>query len=125
MRTVRKRLVPMLLAMGALLGVFAAGRFTPGLPAPDSGIAAAPAPQGKGKDPREADRAAIRKAIQSFIKAFESGDAKAVAAHWTADGEYVTDDGTVLRGRDAIEKAYAEHFGKNSKHKVEIEVESI
>jgi hypothetical protein len=43
---------------------------------------------GDGKD-NGADRAAIQKATKSFVKAFQSGDAKAVAAHWTEKGEGV------------------------------------
>src|SRR5262245_6708065 len=74
------------------------------------------APQAKSTtaaDPEHAaDAAAIKQGVQSFIKAFKSGDAKAVAAHWTENGEYVADDGTTFRGRNAIEKAYAESFSK-------------
>jgi uncharacterized protein (TIGR02246 family) len=80
-------------------------------------------------DPREtiraADEAAVRKATADFIKVVEKGDAKAVAAAWTREGEYIGDDGTTLRGRAAIEAAYAKVFAKSKKRKVEITVESI
>jgi uncharacterized protein (TIGR02246 family) len=59
-----------------------------------------------------ADMAAIKKAGQSFLKAYMAGDAKAMAAHWTENGEYFADDGTVLRKRAVIEKAYGELFAK-------------
>jgi uncharacterized protein (TIGR02246 family) len=80
-------------------------------------------------DPREtkraADEAAVRKATADFLKEVEKGDAKAVAAAWTQEGEYIGDDGTTLRGRAAIEAAYAKVFAKSKKLKVEITVESI
>src|SRR5262249_11412790 len=50
-----------------------------------------------------ADVAAIKNTTQAFIKSLASGDAKAVAAYWTENGEYQVDDGTTLRGRAAIE----------------------
>jgi uncharacterized protein (TIGR02246 family) len=74
---------------------------------------------------RADDEAAIRKATAAFIKAAEKGDPAAVAAFWTQDGEYIDDDGTTIRGRAAIEKAYAQALAKNKKLKLEITVESI
>lgn len=77
-------------------------------------------------DPKRAeDTAAIRKAAAEFKSHVEKGDAKAVAAAWTEDGEYIDDDGTTIRGRAAIEAAYAKAFAKNNKLKVELTVESI
>src|SRR6516225_2283570 len=65
------------------------------------------------KDTKRADDdAAIRKAAADFIKLVDKGDAKAVAAAWTEDGEYITDDGTTIRGRADIESAYAKAFAK-------------
>jgi uncharacterized protein (TIGR02246 family) len=73
-----------------------------------------------------ADLAAIKTATQSFIKAFKAGDAKALAAHWTENGEYLADDGTMFRGRVAIEKAYLDLFGKDkTPSEAEVEVTSI
>jgi uncharacterized protein (TIGR02246 family) len=78
------------------------------------------------KEPKRADdEAAIRKVAAEFIKVVEKGDAKAVAATWTEDGEYIDDDGTTIRGRAAIEAAYAKAFAKKKNVKVEINIESI
>ena len=74
---------------------------------------------------RPDDDAAIRKASGEFSKAFEKGDAKATAAMWTEDGEYIGEDGTTLRGRAAIESAYAKAFEKKKNTKLEITIESI
>jgi uncharacterized protein (TIGR02246 family) len=80
---------------------------------------------GKG-DVENADAAAVRKAGQSFLKAYLAGDAKGMAAHWTENGEYFADDGTLVRGRAAIEKAYAELYAKKNPHtEAEIDVTSI
>src|SRR6185295_18388475 len=71
-----------------------------------------------------ADEEAIRKSARDFSSAFENGDAKAVAAFWTEQGEYYDDTGVVLRGRAAIEKAFADHF-KEERNKMDIDVQSI
>ena len=74
---------------------------------------------------READRAAITQSARDFTTAFEKGDAKAVAALWTEQGEYESDDGTILLGRAAIEAAFAAHFKARPGEKMEIKVQSI
>jgi uncharacterized protein (TIGR02246 family) len=74
---------------------------------------------------RAPDEAAIRKTTADFIKAVENGDAKAVAASWTEEGEYIGDDGTTIRGRPAIEAAYAKLFAQKKNPKVEITIDSI
>jgi uncharacterized protein (TIGR02246 family) len=85
----------------------------------------AKAAAGPNQTNRAADEAAIRKATADFIKAVEKGDAKAVAASWTEEGEYIDDDGTTIRGRAAIEAAYAKAFASKNHPKVEVTIESI
>jgi uncharacterized protein (TIGR02246 family) len=68
-----------------------------------------------------ADEAAIKKAAASFIAAFEAGNAKALAAHWTENGEYIADDGAIYRGRAAIERGYGELFGAKVQRKASAE----
>jgi len=58
--------------------------------------------------------------MQSFVKAFESRDAKALAAHWTAEGEYQTVDDTRVRGREALEKGFTGFFAKTPEVKAEV-----
>ncbi len=72
-----------------------------------------------------ADEAAIKKNAEAFITAFDKGDAKAVAAFWTADGDYVDETGRHMKGRDEIEKAFTEFFAENKGLKVEIHTESL
>ena len=80
-----------------------------------------------GEQEKEAspDEIAIRKTGGDFIKAFNAGDAKAIAALWTKEGEYLQADGDELKGRDAIEKDFAEFFKNNPKATVEIGVSSL
>jgi len=87
--------------------------------------AAPPAAAQKADEDRPADRDAVRKAMDEFCTAFQKGDGKAVAALWTAEGEYVGDDGTAIRGRAALEKDYANFFAKNPDNRLEVEVETL
>ena len=89
----------------------------PGAPPPKSQPAAS--------DSRSEDRAAIQTAVESFAKAFEAGDAKALAAHWTVDGEYQNESGVNLRGRDALESGFAEFFARTPDAKAEVHRESL
>ena len=52
----------------------------------------------------------IRATAAAFVEAFNRGDARAVAALWTADGSAADDSGTIYKGRPAIEAQYAELF---------------
>lgn len=72
-----------------------------------------------------ADEEAIRTAEATYVKAYLQGDAKAVAAHFTADAEYVDEDGHVLQGRDAIEKSLAVSFANEPGSQLEATIESI
>jgi len=89
-----------------------------------SGLLGKDAPTSDNRS-RDADREAILQSAREFTAAFEKGDAKAVAALWTERGEYESDDGTILRGRTAIEEAFAAHFKGRPSGKMEIQVESI
>jgi len=80
---------------------------------------------GEGDKERDADREAIRQSARDFIEAYAKGDAKAVAASWTTNGEFQQEGGLDLRGRDAIEKAYSELFKDKTQGKVEVEILAI
>jgi uncharacterized protein (TIGR02246 family) len=119
-----------LLAAGGVLIALVAFLTTPVRSAGENGPAAKEKAAAKvAEDPKDSkradDEAAVRKATAAFIKAVENGDAKAVAASWTDDGEYIGDDGTTLRGHAAIEAAYAKAFASKKNPKVELTVESI
>jgi uncharacterized protein (TIGR02246 family) len=77
------------------------------------------------EDSHAEDRASIEKNGQAFVDAFGRGDAKAVAAFWTSDGDYTDETGRRLRGRDAIEKAFERFFSENHGLRTKIEGFSI
>jgi uncharacterized protein (TIGR02246 family) len=79
------------------------------------------------KDPkREADKQAIEKLTREMIQAFDNRDAAAIAANWTAEGEFIRNDGEPIRGRAEVQKGYAEFFKTlKGKPKLEIEVDGL
>jgi uncharacterized protein (TIGR02246 family) len=74
---------------------------------------------------RPADEAAIRAASAAFVQAFEKGDAAAVAALWTEEGAYVSDDGDKVQGRAALAKAYAAFFAKRKEVKTAGQITAV
>jgi uncharacterized protein (TIGR02246 family) len=77
------------------------------------------------KNGHAADDAAIQKNAEAFVEAFHKGDAKAVAAFWTADGDYTDQLGKRISGREAIEKSFEEFFAENKGAKLRIDIDSI
>lgn len=60
---------------------------------------------------RDRDKSAIRAAAQAYQEALSRGDAGALAAFWTADGDIVDEQGNTLQGRKsaaAVTKPAAE-----------------
>jgi uncharacterized protein (TIGR02246 family) len=89
-----------------------------------AGLSAQPAPAAVSDD-NAADAAALKKNAEAFITAFDKGDAKAVAAFWTPDGDYVDETGRHMKGREEIEKTFAEFFSENKGMKAQIHTESL
>jgi uncharacterized protein (TIGR02246 family) len=76
--------------------------------------------------PVSADETAIRKAIDSYIAAFNRGDALAMAQHYSEQGLYVDPiTGDRLVGREAIAKGMASLFADGAKPKLSVEVDSV
>lgn len=71
------------------------------------------------------DRDAIFNNAQTFVAAFERGDAKAVAALWAEDGDYADLAGRQLQGRAAIENTFQDFFTENQGTKLRIDVVSL
>src|SRR5262249_22779167 len=90
------------------------------LAAPALGLSACPTRAGEAED-----KEAISKSAEAFVEAFHKGDAKAVAAFWTSDGDYTDQAGKHLKGREAIEKAFQRFFAENKDVKVRIIGESL
>lgn len=94
---------------------------------PSAGLGQQPASApAAGADAAAAERqAAITKTAQAFVEAFGKGDAEALAAFWTPEGDYRDLDGRVLKGRKAIAADYADFFAENKGLTLRIEVSSV
>jgi uncharacterized protein (TIGR02246 family) len=66
------------------------------------------------------DEAGVRKAIASYVDAFNKGDAEAVAAHWSKTGEWIDPTGTPIQGRGAILKEMKAYFTGKTKPQIEL-----
>ncbi len=88
--------------------------------------ATAPSPTSTsdGKSGSNAILEAIRAEGTAFAAAFNKKDAKAVAAFWTKDGEYIDESGKVFEGRETIESLYSELFA-NSDSKIQLFTDSV
>lgn len=71
-----------------------------------------------------AEENAIRQSAQKFVEAYDHGNAEAVAAQWTPDGEYTIGHESV-KGREAIAKLYGEFFRAHPGAKMEVKIDSI
>src|SRR5438552_10765481 len=56
---------------------------------------------------RSADEAAIRANVAKFVKAYNAGDAKAVAALFTPDGQVVDTVGNAAEGSVEVDRTFA------------------
>jgi uncharacterized protein (TIGR02246 family) len=90
-----------------------------------AGTEAQAAPQLATPDARNEDRAAIRGALDSFVKAFESRDPKALAAHWASGGEYHSLEGARVQGRESLEKGFTAVFARTPELKARVHHESL
>ena len=77
-------------------------------------------PKGNAKD-----KEAIAKCAEAFLDAFHKGDAKALAAFWTPNGEFIDQTGKHIKGRKALEKSFAALFAENKGLKVRIDSHSL
>jgi uncharacterized protein (TIGR02246 family) len=81
---------------------------------------------GAEADRQAADEAAIRKSVESYVAAFNRGDAKALAALWTPGAVYTNPlSGEQVVGREAIEKQFAAIFAEAKSAKLEAKTDSI
>ena len=81
---------------------------------------AARKPAGKHAD----DEKVLHKLADDFAKAFNAGDAKAIATQFAPQAEMVDVDANVVQGRNAIEQFYADNL-KEPSIKVTVRIESL
>jgi len=63
---------------------------------------------------------AIRAAVQSYVAAYNRGDAKAVASHWSQSGIWISPSGQRFQGRETIEKQIETLFAENKGVRIEV-----
>jgi len=74
----------------------------------------------KKKPDDKSDENAIRAAVASYVAAYNRGDAKAVAAHWSDSGEWLSPSGQRFQGKQAIEKELQAMFAQNKGVRIEV-----
>jgi uncharacterized protein (TIGR02246 family) len=68
---------------------------------------------------------AIRNNAEMFVRAFNQGEAKQVAALFTSDSQMSHNGELIAVGREAIEEAYTQFFQQHPGIKISVTVESI
>lgn len=74
---------------------------------------------------RQSDEQAIRKSAEAFSQAYNEGNAKAIAAQFVPDGEYIDEFKNIFKGRETIEKEFAAFFKASPGNKINITVEGV
>lgn len=117
---------PLLLA--ALAGFF--GAISHGqTPAPPSASSAQPAKAkaaaAASAEAEDGDFAAIRRAVEKYAEAYNSGNAEAIAGQYTANAELVDTAGTAYQGRAAIKAEYEAFFQEHPDASIKMVVEKV
>jgi uncharacterized protein (TIGR02246 family) len=71
------------------------------------------------------DERAIRAVDEQFVRDYNRGDSKALAALFTDDAEAIEAEGDRLQGREPIERRFAETFAASPGVKIAIEIGAI
>jgi uncharacterized protein (TIGR02246 family) len=77
-----------------------------------------------GEPPVE-DRAGVEAVTAEFVRAFDAGDAKAVAALFTEGARIEADGEPAVEGRDAVERRFAEIFSAEPGRTLVVKTESL
>jgi uncharacterized protein (TIGR02246 family) len=83
---------------------------------------AQPAGARPAEDPEEK---AIRAGAEEFTKLYNAHNAKGLAALFSPKAEMIDEDTNVVKGREAIEKAFVTVFQQHPKTSMEVDVESV
>ncbi len=79
----------------------------------------------EAQEKQTSDDAAIKKAVQEYVGAFNRGDVATVASFWTDDGEYVAPSGDRFKGRKKIEAALKRFFTENKGVQLQVSTSSV
>jgi len=96
-------------------------------PGPQNPLSAVSRPDAANVSPRgrSEDEEAIRAVDEAFVRGYNKGDSKALAALFTEDAEVVEADGARYRGHDPIEQGLADTFAASKGAKIAFEIEAI
>ena len=72
------------------------------------------------KPERRSEEDGIRAAVDSYVAAYNRGDAKAVASHWSESGEWISPTGQRFQGRQAIQNEIQSLFAANRDVRIEV-----
>ena len=64
---------------------------------------------------KRSDEESIRATVESYVAAYNRGDAKAVAAHWSDSGEWISPSGQAVRGETGHREGNAVHCSTRTK----------
>ena len=82
--------------------------------------------QGKASEPAEtADEKSIRASADAFTKLYNAHDSKGLAALFALKAEMIDENDQVVKGREAIELAFAEIFKASPQSSIQVQIESI
>lgn len=79
----------------------------------------------ENKEESAAAEVAIRQSGAEFTKAFNRGDAAAIAELWMENGTLADERGEIFKGRKAIQQQYASLFKAEPGAKIEIAIQAI
>jgi uncharacterized protein (TIGR02246 family) len=87
-------------------------------------VAAALAADTTGK-PSSPEAAAITNQIPNYVKAYNAGDAKALAQYFTDDAEYTDENGQLTEGRSDIEQLLTDTFSENKGATIDMQADAV
>lgn len=94
-------------------------------PGPARAGSADPIQQSAKVEAPSADEKAVLALDEAFVRAYDKGDAKALAALFTEDAEVEEDSGEVYQGREAVEAALAASFAEDRGARLTLEIDSV
>jgi uncharacterized protein (TIGR02246 family) len=92
--------------------------------ASDAGAPAQPS-TGEGKNQSFPPDQTTDNDAQKYEEAYNKGDAKTLAGFYSDDVDYIDQDGTEVKGRDAMERLLADNFQQNPGAKLAITTQEV
>lgn len=80
---------------------------------------------GAPKPAEDPEEKIIRTSAEAFTRLYNAHDAKGVAALFAPRAEMIDEEGQVVKGREAIEKAFVDVFQEHPKASMAVDVESV